>query len=585
MLKFLLKRVDPRISSELLRHQRLILKGLAFSGGAALVVGALPLFVNAVLTAVQVKDPGRLVALSGAVIVLFTIKYFLTRGQLVTLAEATSRLTTDLRVRLFEKLQRLPIGYYQERKIGAIQSTLTNDVNVFQSSIGVVRDSIDGPIKVITGAAIVFALQWQLALAAMVVTPAIVLVIQRNSRKLRAAQAQVQHDLSQLSAAMQESMQGARVVQAFGAESATAKRFENLAEASFRSQMVAARRIAKLRPSVELIGAVSLAIVTMIVAYLVSRGGLGVPQLGAFLFALDTINQGMKSLGNLNQTLSQITAATDRIYSEVLDVPEPLADGPDSRELPNPVGRVEFRNVTFEYPDGTPALKNVSFSIEPGSSLALVGPSGAGKSTIADLLLRFYDPTEGQVLFDGVDVRELKVSWLRSQMAVVPQQTFLFAGTVAENVRMGKVEASDEEVWQAAKAAHAEPFLRELPAQIQTELGERGAGLSGGEAQRVAIARAVVRQPRVLVLDEATSNLDALSEKSVQEALEEIMQGRTTLFIAHRLSTAARADRVLMLRSGEVLELGSHKELMDRDGAYATMYRAFTSGVLAEEVL
>jgi ABC-type multidrug transport system fused ATPase/permease subunit len=247
-------------------------------------------------------------------------------------------------------------------------------------------------------------------------------------------------------------------------------------------------------------------------------------------------------------------------------------------------GRIEFRDVSFTYPDGTQALTKVSFVIEPGQSLALVGPSGSGKSTIADLLLRFYEPTSGQILLDGVDLCELRRNWLRGLMGVVPQNTFLFAGTIADNIRMGNPHATSAEIADAAHAAHVDVFVDEMPARYDSSVGESGVGLSGGERQRVAIARAIVRKPQILLLDEATSALDAVSEKHVQQALEEIMPGRTTLMIAHRLTTAARANRILMLRGGQVIEFGSHRELMDRDGAYAAMYRAFNSGLIEGDI-
>ncbi|HJP82311.1 MAG TPA: ATP-binding cassette domain-containing protein, partial [Fimbriimonadaceae bacterium] len=252
------------------------------------------------------------------------------------------------------------------------------------------------------------------------------------------------------------------------------------------------------------------------------------------------------------------------------------------RTLQNPTGQVEFKNVTFRYDDGTEALRNVSFQLAAGTSLALVGPSGAGKSTIADLLLRFYDPTEGTITFDGVDIRELDTEWLRNQIGVVPQQTFLFAGTISENIQIGKPEATEAEVEEAAVAAHANAFVDYLPARYDAVIGEQGVGLSGGERQRVAIARALVRKPTLLLLDEATSALDAGSERAVTKALEEVMTQRTTLFIAHRLTTAARADRILYLRRGEVVEQGAHKDLMEQNGEYAALFRVFSNGVLDE---
>lgn len=528
----------------------------------------------------ELRDGRLLMQLSGAVVALFAVKYVCTRGQTYYLSKAATRLTSDLRIRLFAKLQRLPVSYFSERRAGAIHSVLTNDVGVYQSAITVVRDAIDGPIKIVAGLATIFVLEWRLAFAAMAVIPAMVLVIQRNARKMKDEQARVQADLAALSGMTQEALQGVRIVKSFGAEQRTLARFSELVERSFASQVRAIRRIATLRPLVELIGALALAIVVYLCGLLVNAGSLTVSDLGAFIMGLDVINQGFKNVGSLKQTAAQVEAAADRIYSEVLDAPEPLADRPDALVPGKALGRVEFRDVHFTYPDGTVALRGVSFTIEPGESLALVGPSGSGKSTIADLVLRFYDPTEGQILFDGVDIRGLDTAWLRAQIGVVPQQTFLFAGSIAENVRLGAPDADDRRIQEAGRLAHVEPFVEQMPNGYETELGERGARLSGGEMQRVAIARAVVRKPTMLLLDEATSNLDAESEKAVQEALEDVMRGRTTLFIAHRLTTAARADKIMVLRRGEILEIGTHRELMEMNGAYAGMVRAFSSGVL-----
>jgi subfamily B ATP-binding cassette protein MsbA len=573
-------RPDRRITGELAAQRKTIIKGLLCSGASAALLSATAWFVKFILDAVEKGHSDRLAWLSLAVIALFGIKYWFTRGQTYFLSEAATRLTSDLRVRLFTKLLRLPMSYFNEKRAGAIQSVLTNDVGVYQSAITVVRDAIDGPIKVITGLVTIFVIQWQLALASMLVLPVMVLVIQRNGRKMKIAQAEVQDSLAHLNAMTQESLQGTRIIKAFGAEERIEGRFGELVEASFQSQMKAARRVASLRPMVELIGAFALAMVVYLCGRLVNAGQLTVAQLGAFIMALDVINQGFKNLASLDNTYKQVQAAADRIYREVLDVPEPLADHDEAIELAHPEGRIEFRNVGFSYPDGTKALDNVNFAIEPGQSLALVGPSGAGKSTIADLLLRFYDPTEGEILFDGVDIRRLKTSWFRAQIGVVPQQTFLFSGSIADNIRLGAPDASELEIREALRAAHAEGFVLREERGLASELGERGVRLSGGEGQRLAIARAVIRRPTLLLLDEATSNLDAVSEKAVQAALEEIMHCRTSLFIAHRLTTAARADRILMLRRGEVIEYGSHRELVEHDGAYAAMYRAFSSGMI-----
>lgn len=589
-MRNLFRRFDRRLAAELRTQRKPILLGLVCvavtSGLTALTIPLTKQAVLAIDLAAKSQEGAleRLAMVSAAVVALFGLKYWFTRGQVYFLSEAAARLAANLRLRLFQKLQRLPISYFNERRSGSIQSVLTNDVNVYQTAVTIIRDSIDGPIKAVSAFVAIVVMQWQLALAVIVFLPVMAAAIQRNGRKMREAQRQVQEDLAELNGMTQEALTGTRVIRAFNAEDRIGQRYASLVETTLRSQMRAVRRLASLRPLVEFIGATALAAVLFLCGVLAMRGSLHVADLAALILAMDVINQGFRNLGSVNNTYGQVQAVADRIYGQVLDVPEETVQSPERLRLDAPKGRIEFREVGFVYPDGTRALERVSFAIEPGQCLALVGPSGSGKSTIADLLLRFHEPTEGQILFDGVDLRELDVQWLRSQIGVVPQQTFLFAGTIAENIRLGAPDATDEEVREAARAAHAEPFIEQMPQGYDTPLGERGIRLSGGEMQRIAIARALIRRPRILLLDEATSNLDAVSEQAVQEALEEILPGRTTLMIAHRLTTAARADRLVMLRKGEVIESGTHQELLASGGAYSRMFNAFSSGVADERI-
>lgn len=536
-------------------------------------------------TAARKRDEAlnRLGMICLAVIGVFGLKYTFTRGQSYYLSRAAARLASDLRIQLYNKLQRLPIRYFTHKRSGAIQSVLTNDVNVYQNAVMLIRDSIDGPFKAIAALVTIFIIKWQLALVALLFVPVLAWFVQRNGRRMKSDQALVQEDLAVLAGVTNEALGGVRVVKAFAAEDRMSQIYDGLVEKTFMSQMRAAKRFAQLRPMVELVGAVSLATILYICGHMARAGMLQISQIVALTFALDVINQGARALSNVNNTYNQVQAAANRIYGEILEIPEETqaSDGQKPIEV---MGRLEFRNVTFEYPDGTKALNDVSFVIEPGTSLALVGPSGAGKSTIADLILRFYDPTEGQILFDGIDVRELDLKWYRSQFGVVPQQTFLFAGTIEDNIKLGRTDASQEEVAEAARLAHADVFIDRSPSGYETQLGERGAKVSGGEGQRLAIARAIVRKPKVLLLDEATSNLDAESEKAVTEALDEVMQNRTTLFIAHRLTTAVRANSILVLRRGEVIEQGSPQKLLESDGFFSAMWRAFNNGVLEGEI-
>ena len=590
MFGFITRRLDQRIWGELARQKKLIGYGLVCSILSSAVAGLYITETSKVVEALEKAskvagpynppnfvDHNRSLAL---IIFAFICRYFFTKGQFYWLGVAANRLTADLRKRVFRKMLRLPVSYFNDRRSGEIQSILTNDINVFSGSIGMLRDSIDGPLKIIVGAVAIFAMEWRLALVAVVIFPFMALAIQRNARKMKEAQKEVQNELATMTATMQESISGVRIVKAFSAENKIVETVDQSIERSYESNAKTVKLVANLRPLVELLGAVAL----VTVFYLCGVLKIPVADIVGFALALDYINQGARNLGNLNQTLAQITAASDRVYSELLEVEETITDSPNSQTLPVTQGRIEFQDVSFNYPDGTEALKNVSFAIEPGTSLALVGPSGAGKSTIADLLLRFYDPTSGRILYDGVDIRELKSDWYRNQIGVVPQQTFLFAGTITENLRLGNPEATQEEVEAAAQAANAHNFIGTTELGYGTVLGERGVRLSGGEGQRLAIARALVRDPKVLLLDEATSNLDAHSEKIVTEALEHAMERRTTLFIAHRLTTAARATKIIMLRHGEVLEQGSHEELLGQNGAYAGMYRAFSSGLLGDQL-
>lgn len=515
-----------------------------------------------------------------AVIVLFLLKYWFTRGQIYFLSKAANRVSSDLRMRLFRKLMHLPVSYFNEKRTGELQSIITNDVGIVQNAVVVIRDAIDGPVKALLALILVFIFGWQLGLVALIFVPVVAAIVTIQGRKIKRAQAKIQDDLGQLTGLAQEAFAGARVIKSFSAEETLAQLHDQAVETQFQSQLTGARRIAALRPSIELVGAVAIAAIFFICGILAKEGLIVVAQIVAIVQALDMVNQGFKQISNVASTYNQVQAATDRIYAHVIDQPDE-SDHPEATQtIPNPQGRIEFKNVSFNYPDGTPALRNVSFTLEPGQSLALVGPSGAGKSTIADLALRFFDPSDGQVLFDGQDYKTLKIDWLRKQFAVVPQQTFLFAGTIEDNLRLGNQAASKDQIAMALQQANINQVIDATPDKLLTKLGERGVRLSGGELQRLAIARALVADPQVLILDEATSNLDAHSEKIVTEALEKVMHTRTTLFIAHRLTTAARADKILVLRKGEVLETGSHTELMANNGPYANMYQAFTQGLI-----
>ncbi len=581
--------LDPRIKKELVGQRRPIFIGLVCTFLASALYGWSISLTQRILADLERVSKYKLpqdfdsMKISALLIVgVFAIRYVFVRGQTYFLAEAVARLTNSLRQKLLHKLMRLPVTYFNENRSGAIQSVLTNDVNVFQSAVQILRDSIEAPVKAIFALAIILVMQWQMALVTLFLIPLLGVIVHQNSKKMRKAQKQVQIDLGEVGAVTQEVLQGVRVIKAFGAEDHVDQSYAKMIHKSLKSQLRAANLVARLRPLVEMLGAVGLTLAILIGGYIALHGEMSVSKVAVLAFALDAINQGFRGISNLSSTYSSVQGAADRIYSEVLDVPLP-PEHTGRQRLEKIQGHIEFRDVSFVYPDGTWALRHVSFEILPGSSLALVGPSGAGKSTIADLLQRFYEPTSGQILIDGVDLKHLDVSWLRSQIGVVPQHTFLFAGGIDENLRLGTPEATEEQLTNALQMAHALDFSKEFRDRNVPVLGERGVRLSGGQMQRIAIARALVRDPAILLLDEATSALDAASEKAVTEALAEVMETRTTMFIAHRLTTAARADSILLLKRGEVVEQGSHRDLMEQGGEYAALFRVFSSGFLGDD--
>lgn len=580
----MLNRLDPRFIALIKKQRGPLVLGLICSGLSSLLDLSSIAFIYWTIDAIERSDPQLLGLLCIGVVAIYGIKYFFTFGQTYFLSKAAQATTEDLRGQLFAKLHSLPISFFNRQRVGALQSVITNDVTVIQNGIAVIRDAITGPLLVVGGIGALFILSWKLTLVALLALPIVLMIIRRTARRVKAAQAEVQHELASMTSLMQESLASVRVVKSFNAENREVLRFRDQLRRNFDKNMALVKRIAALKPSTELVGATTLAATMFVGGWLISQGEMAIKDLLAFGFTLDKIKNGANGIGNLSNTYSQIVAAVERVYREVLDVKSDLPESKQNKTIENPSGRIEFRNVSFRYPDGTQALDNVSFTIEPGKSVALVGRSGAGKSTITDLILRFYDPTEGSITFDGIDLRDLDVNWLRQRIGVVPQQTLLFAASIKDNLAYGKPHATQEEIEKAARMSHASEFIENLPENYETKLGERGARLSGGEMQRVAIARALLVDPTLLILDEATSSLDPVSERKVQSALDEVMHSRTTLLIAHRLNTAARADKIVVLNRGQIVEMGSHDELVAKNGTYAGMFRAFSTGVFDGEL-
>ncbi|MEI6512753.1 MAG: ABC transporter ATP-binding protein [bacterium] len=530
------------------------------------------------------KNIAHLNFIAVVVVGVFIINYFAAFGQTYSLGLVANSVAADLREAIFARIQKFSLSFYEKHRTGWFQSLVSNDVSVVQNGAMLVRDFVIAPVQVVGGLVILFITSWKLSLVVLVCLPLVANFIQRIGRRVRVIQSRVQGKLADLTSVVEECVNGVRVVKSFAREDYEVERFNSESRETLKQIMRGIKRAAQLKPTTELIGALAIMFSFWYGGRLVLASGMGVGDLFKFIYILNTVALAAGSVGSLNITRQQVLAAAERIFAQAIDIEPDIVDAPDAKVMPRVNGEVVFENVSFVYPDGNIAVQDVSFTINPDEVVALVGFSGAGKSTLMDLMMRFYDVSKGRILVGGYDIREVTQKSLREQIGVVPQQTMLFARSIRDNIRYGKEGATDEEVEAASKAAYSHDFIMEKELGYETLLGERGAAVSGGEAQRIAIARAVLKNPPILVLDEATSSLDAVSERSVQLALENTISNRTTIMIAHRLSTAKRADRILVMKEGCLVESGTHDELLRQDGLYARMYRAFEHGVISSQL-
>lgn len=498
--------------------------------------------------------------------------------QTYSLTFVGERVVTDVRLAAYQQLQRLDLAFFEQRRTGEITSRITNDVTLIQTTVTTnLATLLQGVIQLVGAVVLMIVVSWQLSGLALVLVPTLIAIAVVFGQWLRRISTTVQDRLADATSVLEETVAGVRVVRSFGREPYEIERFRTAIEVTFAAAMKRARVRALFQPAMSL--AVWAVLIGMLVigGYLVSAGLLTPGDLVAFLFYAGMVAGSMGAFASLFGQVQEALGAVARVF-ELLDQQPAVADAPDAIPLPPVQGRVEFREVSFAYQraeNGQTApvvLRNFSLAIEPGEMVALVGPSGAGKSTIVSLIPRFYDVQAGSVLIDGYDVRRVQMRSLREQIGIVPQETLLFSGSIRDNIRYGRLDASDAEVEAAARMANAHEFICQLPEGYDTPVGERGVRLSGGQRQRIAIARAILKDPRILILDEATSSLDSESERLVQEALERLMAGRTSIVIAHRLSTVQRADRIVVVVAGEVVEAGTHRQLLARGGMYARLY-------------
>lgn len=476
-----------------------------------------------------------------------------------------------LRTDLYERVQRLSLRFFDKSQTGEIQSRVVNDVNTLEDVIDSISDLGFYMIMLVSTFAFLLYLNPPLTLLVTMTLPIIFFSAYYLRRAVRESAAVVQRKLAAISARAQEVFSGIRVVKGFTMEEYEGRRFASEAREYLEANVRSTKLYAIYSPILELATILGTAVVILYSAPQIISGTFTIGKLVAYLGYLGFLYNPIRGLSMLNYVVQKGLAAADRIF-EIMELPGEVQEDPDAVEMATVEGHVEFRNVSFGYESNRLVLKNFSLTVRPGEIVALVGPSGIGKSTVISLIPRFYDVLEGAVLIDAYDVREVKLRSLRSRIGLVLQETFLFSGTVRENIAYGKQGTTMEEIIEAAKAANAHEFISALPKGYETEVGERGMKLSMGERQRIAIARALLKNPAILILDEATSSVDSESELLIQEALEWLMSGRTTFVIAHRLSTLKKADKIIILEDGGISDIGTHGELARKEGFYRKLY-------------
>lgn len=534
---------------------------------------SVPLGLKALLDSVfQSADSELLNVIALVLLALFIGQAFLSFGSTYWLEWVGERVVTDLRKRLYEHLHRLGFRYFSDKRLGEITSRLTNDVGSVRTALtNALPQTITVTFSLLGSIALMIMLNWRLSLIVFLTVPVVTLLTRYFGGKIRKLSRDIQDDLADSTAVAEDALGAIRIVKAFSREVYEVGRYSESVESLFETSRRKILLTSLFWSGISVMFMTTLVIIFWYGGLEVLAGRLTTGDLVAFIFYAFSISRSISQMSRLYTDINTAVGASDRIFELLDEVPE-IEDAKDALKIENIDGEVIFENVWFAYDEGRPVLKDINLEVSAGETVAVVGPSGAGKTTLINLIPRFFDPLKGRIMIDGKDIRNIQKKSLREQIAIVPQDVHLFGTSIKENIRYGKLDATEAEIIEAAADANALEFIEQVPEGMEAKVGERGVKLSGGQKQRLAIARALLKNPGILLLDEATSSLDSESEAQVQEALERLMSNRTTFIIAHRLSTVQHADRIVVIEQGSIVQQGSHNELLAKGGLYKKLY-------------